>query len=257
MKKKTVYYKSEEDEFSRARITPRVIDKSYRYLPTSSAERIFSASLYRCVATPLAYTYVKARFSRRIIGKDKLLPYAKCGYFLYGNHTHAIFDALNPGTLVFPKRAYTVASAENLSIKGLGIGAKHLGAIPIPDTALAYRAFKDAIRQRIDEGACIVIYPEAHIWPYHTGIRSFPETSFYLPASLNTPVFCFTNTYHKGGALGVRVITYIDGPFFPDGALDKRKNAALLADSVRRAMIERAKSSTLTLVEYKMREGCE
>ncbi len=258
MKKKTVYYKSEEkDEFSRAKITPRVIDSSYGYLPSTKSEKLFSTILYRIVATPIACLYAKLRFARKVVGNKKFAPYKKVGFFLYGNHTHAIFDALNPGTLVFPKRAYTVASAENLSIKGLGIGAKYLGAIPIPDTLMAYRNFKDAIRQKADEGACIVIYPEAHIWPYHTEIRSFSETSFYFPASLNTPVFCFTNTYHKGGLFGIKVITYIDGPFFPDPLLNQKQRAKELADKVRTAMKKRARSSTLTLVEYIKREGRE
>lgn len=36
------------------------------------------------------------------------------------------------------------------------------------------RSFLDAIRTRIEEGSFIMVYPEAHIWPYYTGIRDFP-----------------------------------------------------------------------------------
>ena len=257
MKKKTVYYKSEEnDEFSRAKITPRIIDSAYNYLPKSKAGRLFGALLYRSVGTPIAYFYVKTRFARKIVGGNKLKPYKKSGFFLYGNHTNAVFDALNPGTLVFPTKAYTIASAENLAIKGIGRIVKHLGAIPIPATTGAYRNFKKAIKQKIDGGECIIIYPEAHIWPYYTGIRSFPETSFYFPACLDAPVFCFTNTYHKRTPFGTRVITYIDGPFFPSPELDAKRKAQDLRDKVYHVMKERAKSSTLTRIEYrKMEDG--
>ena len=258
MKKKTVYFENEEkDEFSKAKIQPKVIDSGYKYLPKSKTEKIFGAILYRAVGTPIAYFYVKLRFARKIIGGEKIKPYKKSGFFLYGNHTHAIFDALNPGTLVFFKKAYTIASAENLAIKGIGRFVKYLGAIPIPKTTGAYRNFKKAIEEKIDGGNCIVIYPEAHIWPYHTGIRSFSETPFYFPVSLNTPVFCFTNTYHKRAFFGTKVITYIDGPFFPDPELDKKESAKDLRDRVYAAMKERARTSTLTRVEYVKREDTE
>ena len=251
MKRKTVYYKNEEkDEFSRVRIKPRIIDSSYDYRFSSRAKRLFGSFLYRVIATPIAFFYLKLRFARTIIGGEKLTLCKKDGFFFYGNHTHALMDAFNPGTLVFPKRAFTVASAENVSIKGIGSLTKYLGAIPIPDTVLAYRNFKQAIQHRIDSGDCIVIYPEAHIWPYHTGIRSFNKTSFYFPATLNTPVFCFTNTYHKRAPFGIKVITYIDGPFFPNPDLAPKERAEDLKNKVFFAMTERAKSSTLTLVDY-------
>ena len=253
MKTKTVYYENElEDEFSKAKIKPKRIDGSYNYLFSSAADRFAHAALC-AVAAPLSLICVKLRFSRKIVGKEKLKPYKERGIFLYGNHTQTVFDALNPPTIVFPQATYTVVSAENVSIKILGNTTHYLGALPTPDTTVAYRNFRAAIKQRINEGCAVVIYPEAHIWPYHTGIRGFPSAPFYYPADIGTPVFAFTNTYHKS-AVGAKIITYIDGPFFPDMILPQRERAQKLRDTVFNAMTERAKSSTLTLVEYVKRE---
>ena len=254
MKTKTVYYENElEDEFSKAKITPKKIDGSYDYNLSSSADR-FKRYILQGIAKPLSLICVKLRFSRKIVGKEKLKPYKSLGIFLYGNHTQTVFDAINPSTLVFPKTAYTVVSSENVSIKILGSITPYLGALPIPDTTGAYRNFRAAIKQKIDEGGAVIIYPEAHIWPYHTGIRSFSDTPFYYPAKLGAPAFTFTNTYQKS-PIGVKITTYIDGPFFPDMTLSLRARAKCLRDKVFDTMTERAKSSTLTLIEYVKREG--
>lgn len=256
LKRKTVYYTDEHsDEFSRVKITPKKIYGSYDYFLSSPKKTFLRFFFQRIIAAPCAFLYMKLMFARRTVGKERLKPYRRVGFFLYGNHTHEIGDACNPKTLVFPKDAYTLVHAANVSMPLLGKITPYLGAIPLPDGIAAYRSFTDVISRRIGEGACVVIYPEAHIWPYHTGIRSFPDTSFYYPARLAAPVFCFTNTYHKRSPFGVKIITYVDGPFFPDESLNIRERARDLRSRVFTAMKKRARSSTLTLIEYVKKEN--
>lgn len=74
-----------------------------------------------------------------------------------------------------------------------------------------------------------MIYPEAHIWPFYTGIRPFPDTSFRYPVQQKLPVFCLTNTYQRRGKSHIpQIVTYLDGPFYPDAELPAKlqKNAA-------------------------------
>ena len=73
----------------------------------------------------------------------------------------------------------------------------------------------------------VTIYPEAHIWPYYTDIRNFKDASFRYPVKYDKPVFCFTNTYQKRRGKHIRMVTYVEGPFFPDNTLsikDRKKD---------------------------------
>lgn len=103
----------------------------------------------------------------------------------------------------------------------------------------------------------MTIYPEAHIWPYYTGIRPFKAVSFQYPVKLKCPVFALTNTYHrmgrKGGEAGI--VTYIDGPFFADESLNPREARQRLRDKVYFCMLERSRESDYEYIEYRRKEG--
>jgi len=126
-----------------------------------------------------------------------------------------------------------------------------MGALPLPDDREAYRNFLAAIEKRVAEGKKIVIYPEAHIWPYYTKIRPFPDTSFHYPVKYKTPVFCFTNTYQKRRwSKKPRIVTYIDGPFYADESIPERKRKIDLRDRVYACMCERSRLSTVEMIQY-------
>ena len=87
------------DEFSPAKIKPRIIDGSYRYERNGLLGRAARFFWYRLVFFPIAALYAKLAFAHRIVGREKLLPYRKTGFFLYGNHTQPVGDALMPPLL--------------------------------------------------------------------------------------------------------------------------------------------------------------
>ena len=248
MKKKVIYYKDEHnDEFSSAKITPKKIDGGYKYI----RNRFLSGFLYNIVARPLAYIYVKLKYAQKTEGRQKLKPYRKKGVFIYGNHTQAGGDPLIPNVFCYPEKVYFIVHPNNVSMPFFGVFMPYLGALPLPDNMAAYRNFLSAVEQRIDEGGSVVIYPEAHIWPYYTGIRDFPDTSFGYPCKKDTPVFCFTNTYKKRKIFkSPRIITYIDGPFFPDMSLPLSKRTKTLRDEVYNTMCGRAKLSDSEYIRY-------
>ncbi|MBO5402897.1 MAG: hypothetical protein J6A85_06990 [Clostridia bacterium] len=251
-KRKVIYYTDElNDEFSVAQITPRKIDGSYKYIHTSPFKRLTHFFWYRIVATPCAFLYTKVVFGHTAVGKEKLKKYEKIGYFIYGNHTQIIGDAFIPSMLNFPKENYVIVHPNNVSMPFLGRVTPSMGALPIPDGMDGYKNFLNAIETRIKQNHAVVIYPEAHIWPYYTGIRPFKDTSFSYPVKLGRPVFCFTNTYQKP-AFGKepKIVTYIDGPFFPDSSLPFREQKKQLRDQVYNAMCRRAESSTEVCINY-------
>ena len=183
--------------------------------------------------------------------RGKFEKHRKDGYFMYGNHTQDIADPFIPNMINLPKTNYVVVHANNVSMPVLGKITPSLGALPIPEGMKGYKNFLEAIDTRISQGHCVVIYPEAHIWPYYTKIRNFPDTSFAYPAKSGTPVYCFTNTYHKRRFFKhPRIITYVDGPFYPDMDQPLKARRKELRDKVYQAMCRRAKNSDHEQIKY-------
>ena len=98
----------------------------------------------------------------------------------------------------------------------------------------------------------VTIYPEAHIWPYYTKIREFSEGSFIYPVKFNAPVFAVTNCYKKR-LIGKkpRIVSYVDGPFYPSKDLSRKEAMIELKDKVYNAMVERSeKESNYEYITY-------
>lgn len=251
-KRKVIYYRDEcNDEFSVAQITPKKIDGDYVYCRDKAYQKFLRFFCYRVVAIPVACLYTKVVFHHKTVNKKVLSPFLGEGYFIYGNHTQDIGDAFIPNLLSVRKDNYVIVHPNNVSMPILGRINPYLGALPLPDDMTAYGNFLKAIERRIGEKKGIIIYPEAHIWPYYTKIRPFPDTSFHYPIKYGTPVFCFTNTYQKRRfGKKPRIVTYIDGPFYPDKSLPLRKQKSELRDRVYNCMCERAKLSTVEQIKY-------
>ena len=250
---KTIYYNDEQnDEFSRAQITPKKITKDYEYIFKNPLKILGSFIAYRLIATPIAFFYSKIRLGQRVRNRRVLrFVNKKQGFFLFANHTQDIGDAFMPHIAIFPKRAYTVVHPNNVSMPILGRINPALGALPIPSEIRGLRPFSNAIRNRIKGGFAVVIYPEAHIWPYYIGIRDFPDTAMKYPVELGAPSFTMTNTYKKRKiGLRPRVITYIDGPFYPDTSLPKREQVRELREQIYKKMRERSLESNCEFIRY-------
>ncbi|MDO5399954.1 MAG: hypothetical protein Q4F17_03115 [Eubacteriales bacterium] len=253
--KQVIYYDDPlSDEFSAAQITPRTIDGSWVYVHTSLWKRLTHFFWYRVVAMPIGWVYLKLKFHHKIVGREKLKGAGKKGFFLYGNHTQAMADPFVPTMLAFPRDVCVIVHPNNVSMPYLGRVTPSMGALPLPDDLAASRNFVAAVKHHMERGHGICIYPEAHIWPYYTGIRPFSEKSFGYPIKYGGSVFCFTNTYQKRGKR-VQMVTYIDGPFSPKEALPLPQRKRELRDRVFEAMAERAKSSNVEVIEYRRRDS--
>lgn len=148
-----------------------------------------------------------------------------------------------------------IVHPDNVSIPFLGNITPYLGALPLPGNLKAMRNFKAAIAQRIEEGNCVMIYPEAHIWPYYIGIRNFPATSMKYPVELGVPSFAMTTTYHRRRfGNRPRTVTYLDGPFYPNTSLSKRQQAQDLRDRIHATMVMRSAESDCEYIRYIKKE---
>ena len=177
--------------------------------------------------------------------------YKNTGYFVYVNHTQEFCDTLIPSNPIFPKRNYIIVNPENVSIPGLGNSVQMLGAIPIPENKSGMKNFLNKIDTVIKSKHSITIYPEAHIWPYYTKIRPFKSVSFKYPIDLDVPTFCMTNTYvRRGNTDKANIVTYIDGPFFPDKNLNKQEQKLDLRNRVYKQMVKRSENSNIEVIKY-------
>ena len=253
MRQKIIYYNDPlKDEFSG--VGPRrsvKIDASFPFIRRNPVFRFLRLIVYRGIMTPFAWLYTHMRFRPRFEGREKLRPYRKTGCFFYGNHTQIPADAFIPNLFGFPKNHYFIVNPDNIALPGTRNLMMMLGALPVPTARSGFKPFHEAIRQRISEGAAVVIYPEAHIWPYCTWIRPFPATSFHYPAKIQAPVFAFTVTYRKSRRGKPRIIVYLDGPFF-SAAPQVKERQQDLHSQVYQAMRKRAENpDNYAFTEYR------
>lgn len=256
---KTLYYTDERvDEFSSAVISPKRIDENYPYLPKNRLWYLGRFVAYRLIAMPIAYLYCKLVLHSTFQGRGVLKQVKGNGCFVFGNHTQPTGDAFLPNLALCPGNVYVIVHPNNVSMPVLGRITPYLGALPLPGTLKAMRNFKEAIHTRIAQGRRIVIYPEAHIWPYYTGIRDFPATSMKYPVELDAPSLVMTTTYRtRRFGRKPRTVTYLDGPFYPDGSLPPKQRAQALRDVIYKTMKKRAAQSDYEYIRYVKKEASE
>ena len=254
---KTVYYKDElTDEFSGFAPKNFYIPKDYIYIHKNIFYRLSAFFVYRLIMTPLAFLHNKFSLHQTFVNKKVLKQCRKQGYFIFGNHTQQLGGAYTPNLLCFPKKVYVVVNSDNLAIKGLKTILEMSGALPLPSTLVGMGAMMEAMEKRLVQRHVICIYPEAHIWPYCTKVRHFKAVSFKYPARFGAPVFAFTDCYKKRKfGKKPRIVTYVDGPFYPDAKLSLNEQADSLRQQVFSAMESRAtEESTYSIIDYVKKE---
>lgn len=255
--RKVIYYQDElNEEFSTAKIEPRIVDENYKYIHKNPLWNIGAFLVHQVLSIPIKFCYAKFKFRFKVIGKEKLKPYKKQGYFVYGNHTQPFGDTFFISNSLYPKRNFMIVNPENVSIKGLGNFVQTFGAIPIPNKKNGMKNFINAVKNKIQKGYSVSIFPEAHIWPYYTKIRPFKSVSFRYPAELNVPIFCATNTYQSYGKNNdkIKIVMYIDGPFFPNMNLDLKQRKESLRNTAYEIMCKRSENSNIEHIKYIKKE---
>ncbi len=236
--KQKYYFRDElNDDFANNGIVRKHNKPGYKYVNNNFLFKGLSFLLYYVIGKPLVWMMNKLVYSNKIIGKDKLKPYKKSGYFIYANHTAVMGDAYTPN-LLSSKRNHIIVAEETTSIPGIKTLVNALGAIPLPYGIQNTKGFLDCVETRIKQNRSITIYPEAHLWPTYTGIRNFKAASFRYPVDMNVPTFVLTNTYQKRKhGKSPRLVTYISGPYLPNNNLDRKEAINDLRDRVYNEML--------------------
>lgn len=247
----TRYYQSDTDDFVHSKNREYRLPADYVWLDERPQRRILSAAVY-WAAWIFSFLYVRLFRPIKIKNRRALRQCGKSGCFLYGNHTQPVGDVFTPAYICGCQRIYTIAGQENLGLPVIGRLLPYLGALPVPDTLPQMKQFLEAVYRRITEKCCVVIYPEAHVWPYYTDIRPFPLTSFRFPVECDAPVFCMTTTYQKKRhGKEPQITVYIDGPFYPDKKLSKKEAQKELHDEIFSCMKRRSLHSSYEYIRYR------
>ena len=110
------------------------------------------------------------------------------------------------------------------------------------------------------KGENVTVYPEAHIWHYYNGVRSFGEGSFYYPVKFDTPTFAFFTAYTKPKGLfacfrKANITVYVSDPIFPDEGLPTQEKITDLRNKVYAFMVEKSKLSDYEAIKYVRQEN--
>lgn len=262
MKSKTYYYSDERnDDFGTMGHSEKPLPKDFKYVHTNIFYRAWAFILYFGIVLPILFCYTKIVYGIKINNRKVLKDLKKknIGVFMYGNHTHNI-DAFSIHVFVSPrKRSYAVSNAAAATFSKLvGLLVMQLGCLPLPSTYENVRGFKDAMKKRVDDGNFIVIYPEAHEWPYFTGVRDFPATSFKYPVSFDKPVVFFSTTYHKrkcfNKILKPRIEITLSDVYYPNKELSVNDAAMDLRNKCYEFLKEESKRNTVEAYKYICKE---
>lgn len=257
MKQKVIYYQDMlSDDFAHTHIKTQPLRASYRYIRTNPLWRLCACLIYRVLAQPLVFLIVKIGYRQRFANRQVLEKVRHSGAYVYANHTNMFLDAFLPNLLRRRRRGYILVGPDTMSIPGIRNLVQMLGAIPLGTTMQQKKEMLRCVRTRVRQGNLVTIYPEAHIWPYYTGIRPFPADAFGYPDGEDVPVIAMTNCYQKRTfGSRPRVVTYFDGPFYPDKGLPPGKRREALRRQCYEAMTARAgANSTYSYILYKEQE---
>ena len=253
------YYASEEDDPIKTDEQEKKVEvglpEGYEFIPKNPFVKLYSAVLFRIFKLFGQY-YERGYWQAKFYGREKLKKARGKGYVIYANHTNPFHDVFGPA-LAADRRIFTIISPVNLKIPGIGKVLPYIGGLPLGKTKEEKQAFNDAVDERLKQMKVLVIYPEAHVWPYATKIRKFPagDKSFKYAVRNNLPIFTMTTTYHKRkdkkrGDLP-RMDVYVDGPFWPDAKLSEEENRAKLAKEAYDSMVKYSKKSSYEYFQYR------
>ena len=258
-KPKTVFYRDElNDDFAGNGIKTKKVPNDFRYINKSLLFRINSFLLKYLLAVPCLWLANVLIFKPKVVNKKLLKQLKKKGYYVYSNHVLPYDPIVLPIKTQVRKKMIIMAGPDLFSINPfVSWLVKHFGAIPIPNQdAEMCENFSNCLSWNINKGHRVLIFPEAHIWPYYNDIRNFKSVSFKYPVNDNAPIVVATTTFKKRkGNKKPKPIIYLDGPFYPDTSLSFHDQINDLRDQAYNAMKWRAgQENNYAYIKYVKKE---
>lgn len=243
--KEVVYYQDElNDDFADNKIETKKLDSNYKYVNNSWLFKFNSFWLRYFFAVPVLTIMMLFLYRPKIKNKQVLKAVKKKGYYVYANHVIPLDPIIIPVKANPGKQCVIISGPDTFSIHPIVTWLiKHFCTIPIPNDAEMFNNYVNALSWHIKKKHRILIFPEAHIWPYYNRIRRFKSGSFRYPVNDNAPIVTMTTTFKKRkGNKPPKPIIYVDGPFYPDESLPYRERVNDLALRAYEAMKYRSEN---------------
>ncbi|MBA1392638.1 1-acyl-sn-glycerol-3-phosphate acyltransferase [Lactobacillus sp. XV13L] len=250
MGKHVYYYHSLNDDVVTNRGQDYHLPADYVTFPANGKNKLWSA-VVRPASRLISMVYVRLIRRIRVVGKDKLRTAKGQGCFIYGNHTQVFGDVVLPLSIMPASSYYALAAESNWGIPILGKLILPYFGLPVGQSIKQAGKLLRAVKHVIDDRKAVVIYPEAHVWPYYTKIRPFPATSMHFPVMLQVPSFSMTTTYSRPRwGKRPRITVYVDGPFYPDRQLTQKQAQKRLHAQIYSTMQTRARLNNYDYYAY-------
>lgn len=249
-KTKVIYWKDEnKDDFDEVGLKRPEVPQGYKYKRTNPFNNFISGLFYHGVAKPCLGLYCFFK-GIRYKGKKNLKKLEGRGAFIMSNHV-AITDVFKFQSYVFfnKRRVNITGYPDTLTMPIVRNLARALGYLPIPLAGDLKNmvAMVDSFKFYLEKRQFILIYPEAHIWPYYTKIRNFHVGAFNYPAKLEAPVLPIVTTWRKSKfCKKPKQTIYILEPIFPD----PNKTASENKDYLHEATLEAMKKCADSVSQY-------
>ncbi len=250
---KIIYYKDElNDDFAGLNIKLRPLGENYQYMRTGLLFKIFEFLFYYCVMIPVVYMLQKVYCHQKFANRKVLKRAKKDGCFIVSNHTQVQSDSYIGPLATYPKKCFIISHPHVLSVRGLRLGMQAYGVIPLGSNLKEKKQFLRCVETRIKQGNAVIVYPEAHVWPYYTKIRPFDDQPFRYLSGLKKPMFVLTNCYQTRRFFKrPQIVTYADGPFYPSPDSNPAEAAKELRNIAYETMCNRVREhSTCEYIKY-------
>ena len=247
---KVVYYSDEvHEDFANNGIKTKIVNPNYKYI-NKNPFSIFFGNLLLIIVFPIAWVLAFCLYRPKIKNKKVFNSVKKKGYYIYSNHTLPLDPLVQPAFTNPLKKCYIAASADTFSINPIVSWlVKSFGGFPVPNTPEMYHNYVDFIKHVISKKRRVLMYPEAHIWPYCNFVRHYTNTSFKYPVMTNSPIITLTTCFipNKPGKKP-KVVIYADGPIYPN--LDLKYDQAVEDLKVRAFETMEARAKKYSTCEY-------
>ncbi len=244
-KTKKIYYRDElNDDFNEidgVKKRPEIKD-NYHYVHYNIFRRLLDGFVYYGFAKPLLF-FVSLFSGIRYKNKKNLKVLHGKGAFIYSNHV-GISDVFKFQSFVFWKKVNIIGYSDTTAIPVANVIVKAFGYLPISMKASNLKGLRDGCEFFVHKRKeFVLIYPEAHIWPYYTKIRPFKNVSFVYPAESMSPVVPAVTTFRKVWYSKKPKQTIIFGRvIFPQEGLTVNENRDYLRDECYKEMVRIASS---------------
>ena len=216
-KTKKIYWKDEfNQDFNELGLTRKGVPSNYKYKHTSPIYWFFSHILYYGLAKLVLGPYCILH-GIKFKNKKVLKAFKHTGAFIYANHV-AISDAFKFQIFIH-RRVHIIGYSDALSIPVAKRIVPSLGLIPLPlkEDRDNFHKMTDYINYLVNKRKYyVLIFPEAHIWPYYTEIRNWKNNALIYPAMMNVPIIPAVTVWKKRKFRKVpRQVVVFGTPIYP------------------------------------------